>query len=176
MMQWIFKLLRLSAAWPWMTANNLGKPRGLWEFLGVEKGKHSLGPEESRGAYRATSSAWAAGGSGNQFPIGLFYYRIRWLTSFEIVAWIWGDTICSSQLNCSLTDRLPSRARREVCLGSWHCLASQAGDWEVEMSEEVFFRGWNGSSLRMVSYQMGGMHCGYPGPGLIKKPKQLFES
>lgn len=132
MMQWIFKLLRLSAAWPWMTANNLGKPRGLWEFLGVEKGKHSLGPEESRGAYRASSSAWAAGGSGNQFPIGLFCYKIRWLRSFEIVVWIWGDTICSSQLNCSLTDRLPLRARGEVWLGSWHCLASQVETERLE--------------------------------------------
>ena len=83
MMPVIFKLLRLSAAWPWTTANNPGKPGGLWEFLGVEKGKHSLGPEESPGAYRAASSAWAVGGSGNQFPISLFYYKIGWLMSFK---------------------------------------------------------------------------------------------
>lgn len=60
-----------------MAARNPGKPAGLWEFLGPERGKHSVGPEETQRTYKAAGSASAEGGSGNQFSISVFYNKIK---------------------------------------------------------------------------------------------------
>lgn len=139
--------------WLWMTANNPGKPGGLWAFLGVEKGKHSLGPKESRGAYRATSSAWAAGGSGNQFSMGFFYWKTRCFMSFKKVS-----------MDLGVTQSAP-----HSCTVLWQtaCPHGTGGRWcwapgsKAEMSEDIFFRGWNFSSLRMVSCQTEGEPWGF---------------